>query len=126
MPRVLFDVAEINEVKEGTECGIDEVVELPAFLVCESLGLDKLRRAFEILLKEHRRLDPARVSLKDRRSIFQVRHDEVGNLEIEADQIKLGEFLVRPVDAIETRYGHKFAPDLDDEIAFRLCETQKL
>src|SRR5687768_14966689 len=123
MPGMLFDVSEIDEVQQRTDRRVDEVVELPAFLVCKSPGLDKLRRAFEVLLKKHRRLDAARPPLKDGGPIFQVRHDVVRDLEIKAEQVKLRELLVGPVDAIEARDGNVFAADLHDEIAFRLFET---
>src|SRR5688572_32274627 len=94
MPGMLFDVSEIDEVQQRTDRRVDEVVELPAFLVCKSPGLDKLRRAFEVLLKKHRRLDAARPPLKDGGPIFQVRHDVVRDLEIETEQIKLCKLFV--------------------------------
>src|SRR6185436_11135524 len=126
MPRVLLDVAEIYEVQQRAERGVDKVVELPAFLVCESLGLDELRRALEILLEKHRRLDAAWVSLKDRGTIFEMRHDVVRDSQIKAEQIKLRELLVGPVDAIQTRDRNVFPPNLQNQIALRFLEAQKL
>src|SRR5829696_6889943 len=100
---MLLDVSEIDEVKQRANSRIDSVIELPAFLVCQSRGLDEFRRAVEVLLKEHRRFDAARVALQYRRTVLEIRHDVVGYLQIETEQIKLRELFVRPVDTIQAR-----------------------
>src|ERR1041384_8621378 len=98
---MLLDRSQINEVKQRSDSRINTVIELPAFLVCQPRGLDEFGSAIEVLLKEHRRFDAAWIALQYRRSLLQVRHDVIGDLQIEAEQIKLGELFVGPVNTIQ-------------------------
>src|SRR5262245_49832418 len=101
MPGMLFDCSESDEVQQRCDGCIDAVVELPPFLVNQSCGLDEFGSAVEVLLEEHRRFDTPRIALQYGRTILEERHDVVGHLQIETEQIKLGEFLVGPVDAVQ-------------------------
>src|SRR5215216_8212330 len=98
MPWMLFDRSEIDEVKQRADGGINAIVELPSFLIRQPRGLDELRSAVEVLLEKHRRFDSAWISLQYRRPVLQVRHDVIGDLQVETQQIKLGEFFVGPVN----------------------------
>src|ERR1043165_1573987 len=126
MPRMLFDRSEIHEVKQRTDRGINSVVELSSFLIRQSRGLDKLRRAVEVLLKKHRRLDAARISLQYRRTVLQERHDVVRDFQVITEQIKLREFFVGPVNTVQARYRNLLAAHLQHEVAFRTVQLQKL
>src|SRR5690242_18798093 len=126
MPRVLLDRAEIDEVQHRADGRVDAVIELAAFLVCQSHGLDEVGRALDVLLKKHRRVDAARPALQDRWSIFQKRHDVIGELQIETEQIEFSELLVGPVDAVEARQRHALAAHLKRQIAFGPVQTHKL
>src|SRR5829696_6335758 len=117
MPWMLFDRSEINEVKQRCSCGINAVVELPAFLVRQSRGLYKGRRAIKVLLEKHRRLNATRITLQDGGPILKIGHNIICDSEIIAKQIKFGEFLVRPVDAIQACDRHLLATDLQDQVA---------
>src|SRR5690242_14665526 len=102
MPWMLFDRSEIHEMKEGTNRRVDGIVHLAPLLIYQLDCLDVRRRRARVLLKEHRRLDAARISLQDRRAVLQKRHEVRTDLQVITEQVELRKFFRGPVDAIET------------------------
>src|ERR1700752_561455 len=111
---MLFDRSEIDEVKQRGGGGVDAVVQLAALLVYESRGLDEFRSAVEILLEKHRRLDAAWIALENRRPVLEKRHYAIGNVQVEAEQIKLRKFFVGPIDTVQARNRYLFATNFQD------------
>src|SRR6185369_14195147 len=101
MPWMLFDRSESHEVQHRCSGRVNAVIQLPAFLIREPRGLDEFGSAVEVLLEEHRRLDPAWIALQNRRPVLKKRHDEIGDAQIVTEQIKLSEFLVGPVNTVQ-------------------------
>src|ERR1700752_2825020 len=100
---MLFNGSEIDEMQQRCAGRVNAIVQLPAFLIREPRSLDEFGRAVEVLLKEHRRLDAAWIALQNRRPVLEKRHDAIGDVQIETEQVKLREFLVGPVDTVQTR-----------------------
>src|SRR5687767_15219894 len=86
MPGMLFDGAEISEVKQRGCGGENAVINFASLLINQPHGFDELRRAFKVLLKKHRRLDSARPSLKDRGTVLQMRQDVVADSQVITEQ----------------------------------------
>src|SRR5215212_55727 len=123
---MLFDGSESDEMKYRSDCRVNSVVEFPSFLVNQPRGFDELRRAVEVLLEEHRRLDATRIPLKDRGPVLQVRHDVVGDFQIITEQVEFRELLVGPVNTIQARNCHLLAAHLYDQVAFGPVQAEKL
>src|ERR1044072_8029718 len=98
---------------------------MPAFLIREPRCLDEFWRAFEVLLKEHRSLNAAWIALQNRGPILQVRHDVIRDFEVVTKQIEFREFLIGPVNAIETRHCDLLASRLDDQVASWPVQAEK-
>ena len=122
---MLFNRSEVNEVQQGSRGRENGVVEFASFSVYQPGGLDERRRALQILLKKHRRINAARPTLQDRRPIFQIRHQVRADAQVITKQIKLGDLLVRPIDAFETGNRNRLAFDVDQQIAFGLFQTEE-
>src|SRR6185503_6611913 len=86
VPWMLFDRSESDEVQTRCSSRVNAVVQLTAFLIREPRSFDELRRAVEVLLKEHRRFDAARITLQNRRAVLKKRHDAIGDVQIETEQ----------------------------------------
>src|SRR5688572_18988225 len=125
MPRMLFDRAQVGEVQQRGCGGENAVIDFAPLLINESDGFDELGRAFKVLLKKHWRLDSARPSLKDCGTVLQVRQDEVADTQVVTEQLKLGDFLIGPVDSFEAGYGHMSAVDRHPQITLRILERQE-
>src|SRR5712692_10361579 len=122
---MLFDRSQVDEVQERSDRRENGVVELATFLIDQTRRLDEAWRAFQVLLKKHRRLNPARITLQNCRPAFQKRHDERFRVKVVAEQLKLRNFLAWPIDAIETSQRDPLAPDLQDQIAFGFLEREE-
>src|SRR6267378_7452474 len=125
MPRVLFNTSEVHEVQQRCGRRINRVVKFAALLICQSDCLDETGCAFKVLLKKHRRVDAARPALQDRGPIFQKRQYVWTDFEVVAQQFKLGDFFVGPINALETGYWHQLSCDIQDAISFRLLEFEE-
>ena len=98
---MLLDRAKIYEVKQRADRCVNRIVHLAPFLIHEPQSLYECRRAFRVLLEKHRRFDAARITLQDRGTVLQIRHDEIADLQVIAEQIELCEFLIRPISSIQ-------------------------
>src|SRR5215475_13653571 len=101
MPGMLFDGSKGYEMKQRCSGGIDTIVKLAPFHVCEADGFDESWRAFQILLKEHRGIDATRPSLQYGWPIFQVRQQVSAHPDVITEKIEFCYFFIRPIDAIE-------------------------
>ena len=99
---MLFDRPQVHKMEQRPNRREDRVVEFATFLISQMRGLNERRRALQILLKKHWGFDPARVALKNRRPIFQIRHNAGTDAQVIAEQIELSDFFFGPIDAIET------------------------
>ena len=125
VPRMLLDGSQVSEMQERSDRRENGVVEFASFLICETRRLDEGGRALQILLKEHRRLNPARITLEDCRPALQKRHDERFRVKVVAQQFELRNFLAGPIDAIETGERDALALDLQNQIALWFLESEK-
>src|SRR5688500_20248479 len=100
MPGMLFDGSQSYEVEERGGICINPVIKFTSLLVCESYGLNETRRALQILLKKHRRINAARPSLKYRRPLFHVRPLVATDFDVLTRQFKFGSLFIRPVDTV--------------------------
>src|SRR5262249_35362033 len=96
------------------------------FLIRQADSPDECRRALEVLLKEHRRLDAAWIALEDRRTVLQKWENVVTYAGVVTEQIEFRQFLVRPIDALETCERNALTIDIEKQIALWLLERQKL
>src|SRR6266567_1693512 len=126
MPRMLFDSTKIDEMQQRRGRGVDRVIQLSPFLVCQPRDFDESGRALQILLKEHRGVNAARPPLQYRRPVLQKRHDQPADMKVIAEQIKLSDLFVRPVNALEMRQRHMLAIHIQQQLAFWLFEREKL
>ena len=123
---MLLDVSLIDEVQNGSDGREDGIIEFASFLIRQANGLNKCRRAVQVLLEKHRGVNPTRVTLQNCRAIFQEREDMRSNFKVVTEQIVFRESLIRPVDSIETRHGDSLTISIENQIAFRVFEPQKL
>src|ERR1700738_4733838 len=112
MPRMLLDRSQIHEMQQRSHRGVNGIVQLAAFLIREPNRLDEGRGALQVLLKKHRRLNPARVALQNCRTVFQKRQEQGTDAQVITKEIEFGELLVRPIDTVKTGKGNALAGDL--------------
>src|SRR6185295_7396504 len=101
MPGVLFNTPQVYKVEQRCSSGVNGIVEFASLLIREPDCFDKSWRAFQVLLKEHRRFDAARPALQNRGPIFEKRQYVRADLKVVTQQFKFGDSFVGPVDAIK-------------------------
>ena len=115
------DSPQVNEIKQGRQVGINRVVNRMGHFNGGEQGRFHKRRhrcRVKVLLEKptipvakvgapvlafnlgtgREGPDTVRVTFEDCRAVLQIRHDEVGNTHVIAEEVALGKPLVRPID----------------------------
>src|SRR5207247_8717501 len=96
-----FHPDQISKRQQQTDRRINRIVQFAALLIRQAHSFDEWRRALQILLKEHRRINAARVTLQDSRPVLEegknVRREPV----VITKEIELGNLLVGPINTID-------------------------
>src|SRR5438093_249168 len=125
VPRMLFDRSQIYKMQQRTDRRINRIVQLAALLIRQAHSFDEWRRALQILLKEHRRINAARVTLQDSRPVLEEGKNVRREPEIITKEIELGDPLVGPINTIDVGERYLLAVNFQNQIALGFLQREK-
>src|SRR3989449_8549490 len=126
VPRMLFDRSQIYKMQQRTDRRINRIVQFAALLIRQAHSFDEWRRTLQILLKEHRRINAARVTLQDSRPVLEEGKNVRREPEVITKEIELGNLLRWPIDAIDVGERHVLPVNFQNQIALGFLQREKL